>query len=60
MQLKNNQEQHPVLIAAGGGGIGLGQFIDNGLQHGRGPAPPGRQPTSGVALSVEAGKYTIK
>ncbi|XP_034171879.1 anaplastic lymphoma kinase isoform X1 [Osmia lignaria lignaria] len=53
--LKNYQEQHPVLIAAGGGGIGLGQFIDNGLQHGRGPAPLGRQPTSGIALSIEAG-----
>ncbi|XP_012145693.1 anaplastic lymphoma kinase isoform X2 [Megachile rotundata] len=53
--LKNNQEQHPVLIAAGGGGIGFGQFVDNGLQHGRGPAPPGRPPISGAALSADAG-----
>lgn len=53
--LKRNGEQRPILIAAGGGGLGLGQFIDNGLQHGRGPAPPGRYPASGVVLSGEAG-----
>lgn len=44
------------VIAGGGGGLGLGQFIDNGHQHGRGPAPPGRQPTSGTVLSSQAGK----
>ncbi|XP_061927825.1 leukocyte tyrosine kinase receptor isoform X5 [Apis cerana] len=52
--LKSNGEQHPILIAGGGGGLGLGQFIDNGHQHGRGPAPPGRQPTSGTVLSSQA------
>lgn len=56
LQLKSNGEQHPILIAGGGGGLGLGQFIDNGHQHGRGPAPPGRQPTSGTVLSSQAGK----
>ncbi|XP_076176518.1 anaplastic lymphoma kinase isoform X2 [Ptiloglossa arizonensis] len=53
--LKSNGDQYPILIAAGGGGIGLGQFVDNGLQHGRGPAPIGRQPMSGSVLSTEAG-----
>lgn len=56
LQLKNNGEQHPILIAGGGGGLGLGQFIDNGHQHGRGPAPPGRQPISGTVLSSHAGE----
>ncbi|XP_076635362.1 anaplastic lymphoma kinase isoform X1 [Colletes latitarsis] len=53
--LKANGQQHPILIASGGGGIGFGQFVDNGLQHGRGPAPSGRPPTSGAVLSTEAG-----
>lgn len=29
----------PILIAGGGGGLGLGHFTDDGLQHGRGPLP---------------------
>ncbi|XP_053974206.1 ALK tyrosine kinase receptor isoform X2 [Hylaeus volcanicus] len=53
--LKRNGNQHPILIASGGGGIGLGQFVDSGLQHGRGPASFGRQPSSGSVLSTEAG-----
>lgn len=30
------------MIAGGGGGLGSGQFKDDGLQHGRGPIPGGR------------------
>ncbi|KAK9299944.1 hypothetical protein QLX08_007170 [Tetragonisca angustula] len=51
--VKDNGEQYPILIAGGGGGLGLGQFVDNGHQHGRGAAPPGRQPSSGTILSSE-------
>lgn len=55
LQVKSNGDQYPILIAGGGGGLGLGQFVDNGHQHGRGAAPPGRQPTSGTILSAEKG-----
>ncbi|KAK1117952.1 hypothetical protein K0M31_015619 [Melipona bicolor] len=53
LQVRDNGEQYPILIAGGGGGLGLGQFVDNGHQHGRGAAPLGRQPTSGTILSAE-------
>ncbi|XP_015429458.1 PREDICTED: ALK tyrosine kinase receptor [Dufourea novaeangliae] len=54
-KLKTSGEQYPILIAGGGGGIGLGQFVDNGLQHGRGPAPFGKQPIPSPVLSPEVG-----
>ncbi|XP_067210065.1 ALK tyrosine kinase receptor isoform X2 [Linepithema humile] len=52
--LKANGELVPILIAAGGGGLGLGHFADNGLQHGRGPIPAGRllPPSSEVSNST--------
>lgn len=62
LQLKKNGDQHPILIAGGGGGLGLGPFISNGHQHeqhdqhGQAAAPFGRQPISGTILSAEAGK----
>lgn len=56
LQLKGNGEQHPILIAAGGGGLGLGQFVDTGHQHGRGPAPSGKLSTSSTVSSSEAGE----
>ncbi|XP_034934100.1 leukocyte tyrosine kinase receptor isoform X2 [Chelonus insularis] len=30
-------ELEPLMIAAGGGGLGFGQFVDDGIQHGHGP-----------------------
>ncbi|XP_014489492.1 PREDICTED: ALK tyrosine kinase receptor isoform X2 [Dinoponera quadriceps] len=39
--LKSNGELEPIMIAGGGGGLGSGQFKDDGLQHGRGPVPEG-------------------
>lgn len=42
LQLKSNGELEPIMIAGGGGGLGSGQFKDDGLQHGRGPIPGGR------------------
>lgn len=30
-------ELQPLLVAAGGGGLGFGQFVDDGTQHGHGP-----------------------
>ncbi|XP_029176509.1 ALK tyrosine kinase receptor-like isoform X2 [Nylanderia fulva] len=35
--LRANGKPEPILIAGGGGGLGRGQVIDDGLQHGRGP-----------------------
>lgn len=43
------------MIAAGGGGLGLGQFVDDGVQHGKGPPPLGRNPVSGVSVQGDAG-----
>jgi len=40
--LKANGDPEPILIAGGGGGLGLNPSLDNGLQHGRGPFPAGR------------------
>lgn len=37
IQLKSSGEYRPVLVAAGGGGLGLGQFFNDGAQHGQGP-----------------------
>ncbi|XP_031836034.1 anaplastic lymphoma kinase isoform X3 [Nomia melanderi] len=54
-QLKSNGIQHPILIAAGGGGLGLGQVSDNSLQHGRGPVPFGKQPLPSPILSPDDG-----
>lgn len=31
----NGEKLIPVAIAAGGGGLGLGHFVDTGLQHGQ-------------------------
>ncbi|XP_076750221.1 anaplastic lymphoma kinase isoform X1 [Xylocopa sonorina] len=53
--LNENGDQYPILVAGGGGGIGFGQFVDNGLQHGRGPASTGKQFTSGTIISSDAG-----
>ncbi|XP_033212809.1 ALK tyrosine kinase receptor [Belonocnema kinseyi] len=53
--LKPNGEHLPLMIAAGGGGLGLGQFVDDGVQHGKGPPPPGRNPVSGVSVQGDAG-----
>lgn len=43
------------MIAAGGGGLGLGQFADDGVQHGKGLPPPGSSPTTGVSIRGDAG-----
>ncbi|XP_018396574.1 PREDICTED: ALK tyrosine kinase receptor [Cyphomyrmex costatus] len=40
--LKANGDLEPILIAGGGGGLGLNPSMDNGLQHGRGSFPVGR------------------
>ncbi|XP_035737787.1 ALK tyrosine kinase receptor-like isoform X3 [Vespa mandarinia] len=55
--LKNNGDQQPLLIAAGGGGLGLrvGQSVDDSIQHGKGAAPPERSPSSGLAITENAG-----
>ncbi|XP_033330553.2 anaplastic lymphoma kinase isoform X2 [Megalopta genalis] len=50
-RLKKNGVQQPILIAGGGGGIGLGQFVNTGVQHGRGPVPSGKQPIPSPVLS---------
>lgn len=66
LQLKKNGDQHPILIAGGGGGLGLGPFISNGHQHdqhdqhGQAAAPFGRQPISGTVLSAEAGRLQLE
>ena len=57
LQLKPNGEHQPIIIAAGGGGLGIGQFVNDGVQHGKGPPPPGKNPTSGVSLKGDAGKF---
>lgn len=44
------------MIAAGGGGLGLGQFTDDGVQHGKGLPLPGSNPTTGVSFRGDAGK----
>lgn len=57
LQLKANGELEPILIAGGGGGLGSGQFKDDGLQHGRGPVPGGRfLPSSYETTDEGAGK----
>ncbi|XP_046835258.1 ALK tyrosine kinase receptor isoform X2 [Vespa crabro] len=55
--LKNNGDQQPLLIAAGGGGLGLrvGQSVDDSIQHGKGAAPSERSPSSGLAITENAG-----
>ncbi|KAL6257987.1 hypothetical protein P5V15_011582 [Pogonomyrmex californicus] len=40
--MKANGELEPILIAGGGGGLGLNPSMDDGLQHGRGPFLPNR------------------
>lgn len=35
-QVTSSGEYVPVLVAAGGGGLGLGKFFNDGFQHGRG------------------------
>ncbi|XP_008548464.1 ALK tyrosine kinase receptor isoform X1 [Microplitis demolitor] len=35
--VKSTGERQPLMIAAGGGGLGFGQFVDDGIQHGHGP-----------------------
>lgn len=42
-------EQKPLLIAAGGGGLGHGQLREDGIQHGQGPASKGRMHDSGLS-----------
>ncbi|XP_051176144.1 leukocyte tyrosine kinase receptor-like [Leptopilina boulardi] len=54
-KLKSNGEHQPLMIAAGGGGLGLGQFADDGVQHGKGLPPPGSRPTTGVSIRGDAG-----
>jgi len=44
--LKANGDPEPILIAGGGGGLGLNPSLNNGLQHGRGPFPVGSPPPS--------------
>ncbi|XP_068993762.1 ALK tyrosine kinase receptor isoform X2 [Neodiprion pinetum] len=53
--LKPDGEQKPLLIAAGGGGLGHGQFLDDGIQNGKGAAPKGRLFESGLSISALAG-----
>lgn len=55
-QLKSNGEQQPLVVAAGGGGLGLGQFVDSGVQHGRGIAPFTKPPISNALFSTRAGQ----
>lgn len=31
---RNGSKFYPLAVAGGGGGLGLGQFVDTGLQHG--------------------------
>lgn len=35
--MKANGELEPILVASGGGGLGPGPYVDNGIQHGYGP-----------------------
>jgi len=44
--LKANGDPEPILIAGGGGGLGLNPSMDDGLQHGRGSFPASRLPPS--------------
>ncbi|XP_011256082.1 ALK tyrosine kinase receptor isoform X1 [Camponotus floridanus] len=56
--LEANGEPKPILIASGGGGLGLGLSTDNntdGLQHGRGPFPANKLPSSPSVASKGIG-----
>ncbi|XP_025157747.1 ALK tyrosine kinase receptor [Harpegnathos saltator] len=53
--LKANGELEPIMIAGGGGGLGSGQFKDDGLQHGRGPVPGGRLLPSSYEIAEGTG-----
>lgn len=48
LYLQRNRTNHliPVVVAAGGGGLGLGHFKDTGLQHGQ-AINMSRQPVTG-------------
>lgn len=35
MQYNSAKQPVPLAVASGGGGLGLGKFIDNGMQHGQ-------------------------
>jgi len=53
--LKANGDPEPILIAGGGGGLGLNPTMDDGLQHGRGPFPMGRLSSSPSNFSERMG-----
>ncbi|XP_063995101.1 leukocyte tyrosine kinase receptor isoform X2 [Diachasmimorpha longicaudata] len=52
--LKPSGELEPILIAAGGGGLGFGKFTDDGIQHGHPPSTQMNQ-IYGFALTEKAG-----
>ncbi|XP_024885516.1 leukocyte tyrosine kinase receptor [Temnothorax curvispinosus] len=52
---KANGELEPILIAGGGGGLGLNPSMDDGLQHGRGSFPAGRLSSSPSNVSERMG-----
>lgn len=35
LQRNSAKQPVPLAVASGGGGLGLGKFIDNGMQHGQ-------------------------
>ena len=47
-----------MLVAAGGGGLGLGRFIDDDDQHGQGPLI-GRATGAGITTRKDAGTSII-
>lgn len=57
LQLKQNGEQQPLLIAGGGGGLGPTKFRDDGVQHAKGLTPHGRNPYNGLSFKKNAGQY---
>lgn len=54
-QLTLNGVQKPLLIAAGGGGLGPGQFDDDGIQHGKAAPENYRNHENGDPTNKRAG-----
>ncbi|XP_070151129.1 ALK tyrosine kinase receptor isoform X2 [Polyergus mexicanus] len=55
--LRANGELEPILIAGGGGGLGLNPLTKDGLQHGRGPVPADKLPSPPSVTSKDLGGF---
>lgn len=52
-QRSRSKHLTPLAVAGGGGGLGLGQFIDNGRQHGQGVVNATQAPVTGKMYGIQ-------